>query len=43
MSELRYPNETQDYGKARDELLAEERALVDKVRSEFLEQHFLND
>ena len=32
MSELRYPNETEEYRRARDELLKEEQALVDKVR-----------
>jgi len=33
MSELRYPNESPDYRKARDELLEEEKALVEKVKS----------
>jgi predicted dithiol-disulfide oxidoreductase (DUF899 family) len=33
MSELRYPNESNEYRTARDELLEEERALVDKVRA----------
>ncbi len=32
MSELRYPSESPEYRKARDELLEEEQALVDKVR-----------
>ena len=33
MSELRYPNESPDYRKARDELLEEEKALVEKVKA----------
>src|SRR6202140_5991792 len=33
MSELRYPNESQEFRDARDELLKEERELVDKVKS----------
>lgn len=33
MSELRYPNESTEYRKARDALLEEEQALVDKVKS----------
>jgi predicted dithiol-disulfide oxidoreductase (DUF899 family) len=33
MSELRYPNESPAYRKARDELLQEEKALVEKVRT----------
>ncbi len=33
MSELRYPNETPEYRKARDELLEEERALVERVKA----------
>ena len=33
MSELRYPNESQEYRDARDALLKEERELVDKVKS----------
>jgi hypothetical protein len=33
MSELRYPNESQQYRDARDALLNEERELVDKVKS----------
>ncbi|MCG8435157.1 MAG: DUF899 family protein [Gammaproteobacteria bacterium] len=33
MSELRYPNESADYRSARDALLAEERALVDKAKA----------
>lgn len=33
MSELRYPNETAEYREARDALLEEERALVDKVKA----------
>src|SRR5262252_463736 len=33
MSELRYPNETQAYRDARDELLKAERELVDKVKA----------
>ena len=33
MSELRYPNESPEYRKARDELLEEERALVEKLKS----------
>lgn len=32
MSETRYPNESPEYRKARDQLLEEEKALVDKVR-----------
>lgn len=32
MSELRYPNESPDYRKARDDLLEEEKALIEKVR-----------
>ncbi len=33
MSELRYPNESQGYRSARDELLEEEKALVEKVKA----------
>ena len=33
MSELRYPNESREYREARDALLEEERALIDKVKS----------
>ncbi|MGI9265320.1 MAG: DUF899 family protein, partial [Gammaproteobacteria bacterium] len=33
MSDLRYPNESPEYRKARDELLEEERALVDRVKA----------
>ena len=33
MSELRYPNESRAYRDARDALLEDERALVDKVRA----------
>jgi len=33
MSELRYPNESQEYRDARDALLQEERELVEKVKS----------
>jgi len=33
MSELRYPNESPDYRKARDELLEEEQALVEQVKA----------
>ena len=33
MSELRYPNETKAYREARDALLKEEQALVDKVKA----------
>jgi len=33
MSDLRYPNETKAYRAARDALLAEEQALVDKVKA----------
>ncbi len=33
MSELRYPNESAEYRNARDELLAEEQALVEKVKA----------
>lgn len=33
MSEMRYPNESPDYRKARDELLEEEKALVEKVKT----------
>ena len=33
MSELRYPNESAEYRAARDKLLEEERALVDKVKA----------
>ncbi len=33
MSDLRYPNESPDYRKARDELLEEERALVEKAKA----------
>ena len=33
MSELRYPNESADYRSARDALLAEEGALVEKVKA----------
>ena len=33
MSEFKYPNESQDYRKARDELLEEEKALVEKVKA----------
>jgi predicted dithiol-disulfide oxidoreductase (DUF899 family) len=33
MSELRYPNESSEYRKARDQLLEEEKALVEKVKS----------
>ena len=32
MSELRYPNESPEYRKARDELLEDEKALVEKVK-----------
>lgn len=32
MSELRYPNESPEYRKARDELLEEEKALVEQVK-----------
>ena len=32
MSETRYPNETAEYRRARDELLEEEKALVEQVR-----------
>ena len=32
MSELRYPNESPEYRKARDKLLKEERALIDKAK-----------
>lgn len=33
MSETRYPNESPEYRKARDELLEEEQALVERVRA----------
>lgn len=33
MSELRYPNETQAYRDARDALLQDEQALIDKVKA----------
>lgn len=33
MSELKYPNESPEYRKARDELLKEEYALIDKVKA----------
>ncbi len=33
MSDSRYPNESADYRSARDELLEEERALIEKVKS----------
>lgn len=33
MSELRYPNESPEYRQARDALLEEEKALVEKVKS----------
>lgn len=33
MSELRYPNENAEYRSARDALLAEEKALVEKVKA----------
>ena len=33
MSELRYPNESEEYRQARDELLEEEKALVDSVKA----------
>ena len=33
MSETRYPNESEEYRKARDELLKEERALVDRMKA----------
>src|SRR4051812_41247428 len=33
MSELRYPNETQAYRAARDALLKDEQALIDKVKA----------
>ena len=33
MTELRYPNESPQYRKARDELLKEEQALVDRVKA----------
>lgn len=33
MSELRYPNETEEYRKARAALLEEEKSLVEKVKS----------
>ena len=33
MSDLRYPNESLEYRKARDELLKDEKALIEKVRS----------
>jgi predicted dithiol-disulfide oxidoreductase (DUF899 family) len=33
MSEQRYPNESPDYRKARDELLEEEKALVEQVKA----------
>ena len=33
MSELRYPNESREYRDARDALLKDEQALVDKVKS----------
>ena len=33
MSEPRYPNESADYRLAREALLAEEKALVDKVKA----------
>ena len=32
MTELRYPNETPEYRQARDALLEEEQALVDRVK-----------
>jgi len=33
MSELRYPNETREYREARDQLLKEEKELVDRVKA----------
>ena len=33
MGELRYPNENTEYRSARDDLLAEEKALVEKVKA----------
>jgi predicted dithiol-disulfide oxidoreductase (DUF899 family) len=33
MTDLRYPNESPEYRKARDELLEEEQALVDQVKA----------
>ena len=33
MSEPRYPNESQKYREARDALLNEEQALIDKVKA----------
>ena len=33
MSDLRYPNETEEYRAARDALLKEEKALVEKVKA----------
>jgi len=33
MSELRYPNESSEYRKARDSLLKDEQALINKVKS----------
>ena len=33
MSELRYPNESQAYRKARDALLKDEQELVDKTKA----------
>lgn len=33
MSDLRYPNETPEYRRARDELLKEEKALVESVKA----------
>ena len=32
MADTRYPNESAEYRQARDELLAEEQALVEKVK-----------
>ena len=33
MSELRYPNETEEYRNARDALLEEEKSLVEKMKA----------
>jgi predicted dithiol-disulfide oxidoreductase (DUF899 family) len=33
MSEPRYPNESREYRAARDDLLRDEQALVDKIKS----------
>lgn len=33
MNEMRYPNESPEYRKARDKLLDEEKALVEKVKA----------